>query len=49
MVINISFNRLYNVYSSDVVGFSAVRASGFSRMGDSRIFFENTVGPVYLL
>jgi len=27
----------------DIVGFSAVRASGFSRMGDSRIFFENTV------
>ena len=26
-----------------MVGFSAVRASGFSRSGDSRIFFENTV------
>ena len=30
-----------------MVGFSAVRASGFSRMGDSRIFFENTVKTVY--
>ena len=28
---------------SDIIGFSAVRASGFSRVGESRIFFENTV------
>ena len=28
----------------DIVGFSAIRASGFSRAGDSRIYFENTVG-----
>jgi len=27
----------------DIIGFSAVRASGFSRVGESRIFFENTV------
>ena len=27
----------------DIVGFSAIRASGFSRVGDSRIYFENTV------
>merc|ERR1719474_1087665 len=38
--------RTYNLQRTsphDIVGFSAVRASGFSRMGDSRIFFENTV------
>ena len=28
---------------SDIIGFSAVRASGFARVGESRIFFENTV------
>ena len=27
----------------DIVGFSAIRASGFSREGNSRIYFENTV------
>jgi len=38
--------KTYNLQRTsphDVVGFSAVRASGFSRMGDSRIFFENTI------
>ena len=28
---------------ADIIGFSAVRASGFARVGESRIFFENTV------
>ena len=27
----------------DIVGFSAIRASGFSRAGNSRIYFEKTV------
>lgn len=32
--------------SLDIVGFSAVRASGFSREGNSRIYFENTVKEI---
>ena len=36
------FTQLFLIIS-DIIGFSAVRASGFSRVGESRIFFENTV------
>ena len=32
-----------NVLCPDIVGFSAIRASGISRMGNTRIYFENTV------
>ena len=32
-----------NVFYSDIVGFSAIRASGISRTGNTRIYFENTV------
>ena len=31
---------------TDIIGFSAVRASGFARVGESRIFFENTVRKI---
>ena len=36
-----------DVTVADIIGFSAVRASGFSRVGESRIFFENTVRNLF--
>ena len=32
-----------SIVSTDIVGFSAIRASGISRAGNTRIFFENMV------